>query len=193
MNRLWLAWPLPVLIATTGQACSGPDIVLATLPESDAASPQGCTSNECPVGFYCQKATCEASTGTCQPVPTTCDVMEAPVCGCDGVTYFDDCLRKANAVASSTSLPCGFDSALTCGGVSGNTCPRGALCAQFVREAPGPCPPDVVGTCWAVPSPCPPPTSGMGRWDSCVSRQMCVDTCSAIRQGGVYRHAFMCP
>jgi Kazal-type serine protease inhibitor domain len=196
MKRFWLAWPLSVLIATLGQACSGPDIPLATLPPSDAATPHVCTSkNDCPEHFYCEKATCDASTGTCQPVPTSCDDVESPVCGCDGVTYFDDCLRKANSVASSTQRQCGFDSALPCGGPSGARCPAGTFCAQFTFRPPGPpgpCPPDVPGFCWALPSACPEATGMMG-WDSCSSMQLCLDTCTAIRQGGAYRHSFMCP
>jgi hypothetical protein len=188
-NRFWLAWPLPVLIATIGLSCSGPDIPLATLPESDAAAPQECTSTpNCPEHFYCQKATCQASTGTCQPMPTTCDGMELPYCGCDGVTYFNDCLRKANGIESSTPMECGFESGRECGGPSGGTCPSGTYCAYFFAR-PGPCPPFVPGSCWAIPSACP--ISGMSAWDSCDSTEKCIDRCTAIRQGGTYRLDFM--
>jgi len=188
---------LLVGLAASVLACSGPNIVLATLPEGGDAE-QSCTSDAdagaaCPIGWYCDKPTCDAPSGTCRPRPTTCDEGELPVCGCDGVTYFDDCLRRANGIASMTPTPCQPGSARTCGEQPEASCPPGSLCAEFVGPGPGSCQMPPYGICWAIPAPCPAPGPGGGRLDSCSTMQRCIDTCSAIRQGGVYHHSMMCP
>jgi hypothetical protein len=180
--------------------CSGNAVVIATLPAAeDAATPLRCTGNsddggsDCPPGTYCEKPTCDSPAGTCQLVPAVCDDVEQPYCGCDGVTYFNDCLRKLNGIASSVALPCQLDSAQVCGAATGETCPLGASCAQFTRAGPPPCPMSAVGTCWVLPLQCPPASPGDVRWRECGGGEPCVDTCTAIQSGGVYQHAMMCP
>jgi hypothetical protein len=191
-----LAFAMAVVGVVPVAACSRESVILATLPaEEDAAPPLRCaTDQDCLPGAYCDKPSCDAPTGTCQIVPAVCDDVEQPSCGCDGITYFNDCLRKANGIASSTALPCDLASALLCGGATGETCDGGALCAQFTRGPPGPCPMGAVGTCWVVPMQCPmPPPPGDMRWKACGGEVPCVDTCTAIQSGGVYQHAIMCP
>jgi hypothetical protein len=53
----------------------------------------------CIPGHFCFEPTCTATSngGLCVPVPTTCDAVLEEVCGCDGVTYDNDCeLQKAS-------------------------------------------------------------------------------------------------
>ena len=188
------------LLLTLG--CSGPDVVLATLPaEEEAATPQRCATtqgdasdpvSDCPAGTYCEMPTCGSASGTCQLLPAICDNNEQPTCGCDGVTYFNDCLRQANGIASSTPMPCSFDSAYLCG-FSGQMCPEGAMCAKLVRGGQGQCTANSPGICWVLPLQCPQPGPYDLRWDSCVSGGPCVDTCTAIATGGVYQHTIACP
>jgi hypothetical protein len=196
---LLLALTLGLTLGLT-EACSGPDVVLANLPSEasppagpDAAMPLRCASGtECPSGAFCDKTSCDADAGTCEPVPTFCRNFEQPVCGCDGITYLDDCLRKAKGVASSTPLSCPLYSALTCGGASGETCPTGSACGLLVRGGPGACP-EAIGTCWALPTSCPPHAAGDMQWNACEPGPRCVDTCAAIKFGGVFERAATCP
>jgi hypothetical protein len=56
-----------------------------------------------------------------------------------------------------------------------------------------PCGHDLPGTCWVLPPHCPTavPTNA---WDSCEQPGgICLDTCDAIKAGGVYRRSENCP
>ncbi len=181
-------------------ACSGGgDVILATIPvepEAGGTTPVRCNTTvpDCPANQYCDKAACGDTTGTCTAYPTDCEgVAHRPVCGCDGITYFDDCLRKAAGIESSSDQPCWPGVAVTCGGPAGG-CPDGSLCFQVVGFAPGPCAPDIPGTCWVVPPTCPPPSAGADMWLTCPDQPgaKCLDTCTAIHDGGVYHRAQMC-
>jgi hypothetical protein len=175
-------------------ACNGSDVVLATLPAGDdAATPVRCEGDgDCPAGAYCDKASCDAASGTCEIVPATCDNNEMPSCGCDGVTYFNDCLRKAGGIASSTAMSCQLGVAQTCGGTSDAKCPTGAVCAQLTRTGPPPCPTNVIGECWVLPPQCPAAGPMDMKWSPCGPGAQCVDTCTAIASGGVYQNAPTC-
>jgi hypothetical protein len=183
------------LLAIPG--CSNETIVLASIPVTDsgipAPPPQRCAeSSTCPTGYYCSMPSCDAQTGTCVLPPAVCDATESPVCGCDHITYFNDCLRQANGVSASTASPC-QDTGWPCGPFVPGSCPDGAKCAQLGGFMHGPCDHDIPGTCWVLPASCVT-TTPSDYWDSCVDTGgACLDLCSAIRAGGPYRRSQQCP
>jgi hypothetical protein len=173
-------------------ACSDDSIVLAKLPSADAQAPSiRCTvPGDCPSGTYCEKTTCGAAAGTCELFPALCPSVEEPVCGCDGITYLDDCLRKANGATGSRQGPCRLDDGTTCGGLQNVACPTGTVCGRLLGFG-GPCDPSALGMCWMLPATCPTGPSP-NRWDACGPGPQCASTCEAIKSGGAYRRA-QCP
>lgn len=175
-------------------ACGSENIDLTKPPATDSGTTSlRCSQlGDCPSGSYCHKNTCGESTGTCELFPAQCTNEDEPVCGCDRITYFNDCLRRASGIAASTPGPCRFQDNTPCGGMKQTPCPDGSLCAKFL--GPGPCPMDAMGSCWVIPATCPGPNKSNPEWDSCpMMGPKCLDTCSAIRMGGSYHRAFMCP
>lgn len=98
MERVWLV----------------PAVILAlTLVTRAPAHGQGasCTfDGECAAGQFCEFPAGQCGppgpAGTCVLVPSACPDVFQPVCGCDGITYSNDCFRLAGRVSLDHPGPC---------------------------------------------------------------------------------------
>jgi hypothetical protein len=175
-------------------ACAPVDVVVAEVPaEPDGGRPLPpgpCAKNEdCPPDRFCEKPDCDTVVGQCHPRPVFCGDAPNVVCGCNGVNYWNDCLRRAQGIRAATFGEC-TTSAASCGGTSGATCPDAdASCAKLLPSASA-CTANPEGTCWFVPTNCP--VGGGGAWTPCAGGA-CADTCTAIRSGAVHSRTTSCP
>ncbi|MBX7098060.1 MAG: hypothetical protein K1X89_10130 [Myxococcaceae bacterium] len=163
-------------------ACGPRDILVAQADMPDGGRPmhdEPCTlDSECRPMDYCERSDCTAVSGRCRPRPLFCDGAASPVCGCNGVTYWNDCVRRAAGQSLSGDGEC--TAGATCGGGQGCPDPR-ASCNLLVDEASS-CGRATVGRCWGLPRECPPGSPG-GTFSPCSGGGMCVSSCDAIRSG----------
>lgn len=181
--------------------CADESIVVATIPEGEEGgirpSLVRCAhASDCPAGSYCDKHACGETAGVCTAFPSLCQDTEEPVCGCDGITYFNDCLRRAAGVPSSVPRECD-ESAVVCGGFEDIPCPKTAVCAKLLGfEGLDTCLTKfVAGSCWVLPAKCPE-KHGPDLWDGCDDDHnglVCQSTCAAIRSGRAHVRASFCP
>jgi hypothetical protein len=154
-----------------------------------------CRSNaDCPGEWLCLKQACPDMEGVCEPRPVCFDMSPAPVCGCNHVTYWNDCLRRQYGVPASTIGDCGAG-AHAC--FKSNDCAFGATCSHLLLSPTSDCggPPEP-GTCWVTPPDCttatdsrrwqlcdpPPPPGGAGA-PSGGAPSTCLSTCQAVQSG----------
>ena len=204
-------------------SCTTEEIVLAKLPPGSEKGPGGeatkCVENvDCSPRSFCARFDCNDLGGACETRPVVCEEEPGPVCGCDGVTYWNDCLRRAAGVSAMRKGECSMEMALICkmdpGGPapgppdpsgpplpspSGGSCPPGLYCGQLLPsptpDGPDPLPPKcfpgLPGTCWKLPAVCPL-NGGSDRWIECGPAPGCIDTCDAIRSQLAYTRAVEC-
>ena len=182
---------LAALVAVAGVAsasCGPEDVVVASTIASFDGGPGGsCARNaDCLPNEFCSMASCRDSSGTCAKRPMFCDNNLMPVCGCDGVVYWNQCLRQQDGVASDEAGECSLGYA-ACGGLAMPQCPSNAVCNRLVPGAGNGCSLTSVGACWALPGVCPA-DSGVPPLQSCgPGPATCTDACTAIRSGMPYQ------
>jgi hypothetical protein len=159
--------------------CGPVDLTVISIDAGDLPTPgQQCTTAiDCDSGEYCEKLGCGDTFGSCAAAPFAggCPAEGLPVCGCDGVNYWNDCLRRAAGVAANLELgqcsrprPCG----------PGNECPGDAVCALLLPR-PTDCGRPFPPRCWAVPTTC----SSREQFLPCGQPPACFDLCAAARSG----------
>jgi len=124
------------------------------------SSPTPCANDgACGNGEYCQKASCNASMGTCEPRPASCtgaDAAFAPVCGCDHMTYFSVCVAEHEGTNVASSGECTSNEATCTRAAGGSSCSPARDNAHCYRPRTG-CNgvSAAQGVCWVLPAPCP--------------------------------------
>jgi hypothetical protein len=206
-RSLWLAVAtLGVALLGIALACGRERIPVATIePDRDASIPceisdAGDVADACGEGWYCSATSCSAKDGTCAPIAPDGCASFGPECGCDGISYYNSCVRQRAGVSSAGQGQCEYQMGIPgvpCGPKL--ACPGGMSCAflfslpQLPTFLDGAVPDDVecriaqnlegVGVCWALPNACPDSSSLLVR-SPCGST--CIEGCAAIRNGGPY-------
>lgn len=141
----------------------------------------------CAAGLYCLAPGCK--TGTCQPLggPSSTPPPLQPVCGCDGITYFDASTAAQAGQSLAYSEGCKVNEATACS--EQTPCPAGTYCSRRVGNAGG-CFMADKGTCWALPSDCSEGAKIKGR--QCFSPGIqCKGFCELLKeQKGYYIDSF---
>jgi hypothetical protein len=151
---------------TYGNACAAHAAGVSVASEGECAAEEetcgGLTGASCSPGEFCNfalDAACGAAdqTGTCEVVPEACTFEFAPVCGCDGQTYPNQCSASAVGVPVAKVGECepaggGSGEGTTCGGLLGAQCPADEFCNFALGAQCGAA--DQTGTCEPLPEAC---------------------------------------
>jgi hypothetical protein len=140
-----------------------------------------CTAaSQCPASSLCRKDECAEPMGRCEPIPASCTRELNPVCGCDRLTYWNDCYRRQAGIPASVLGDC-RPNAVECD-TSADCGREGVHCARLYPYAEPACPADGEGRgfCWVLPDPCD--GEDPRRWVECPGSPgpSCLNTCQAI-------------
>jgi hypothetical protein len=144
------------------------------------------TNAGCPDNMYCASPACGG--GICTQKPSGDDTANTvAVCGCDGITYYNDSVAHRHGMAVKSVGQCGIDGKACT--VIAPACPNGSTCnlgQQSLNVCSGTAP--LPGSCWVMPEQCP--TEPQAR--DCASNQ-CVDQCDLVKNSKLWAADSRCP
>jgi hypothetical protein len=131
---------------TYSNACEAARQGINVASEDECSQANVCTDNDdCQAidpGTYCKKDPCEATNGVCVALPESCPEFYDPVCGCNGVTFSNECMAAINGISVDYTGECIIQAQCTGG------CPGGTYCKKATCDA-------AQGACVAPPELCP--------------------------------------
>lgn len=141
----------------------------------------------CISGLYCQASGCGA--GTCQPPLNLAAQTQIydPVCGCDGVHYFNATIAESRSMAISHAGVCTANEEVACDKVA-TPCAGGLSCSIAVADAAS-CAPLTAGVCWGAPITC---GTGQPLARGCVAMGDCANKCALIRSQNAWHEDASC-
>ena len=146
------------------------------------------TQSSCSNGDFCQPSS-GCGSGHCVTIPSMQVYDPKPVCGCDGVTYWNTSVAHSFGVPVKTEAACGpQDHPTPC--MDKSDCPKGRACSHQVSNAAA-CTVNLSasGTCVGLPLECGK-TQPMAL--SCESAQ-CDRLCDLINLSKRYAEVAACP
>ena len=146
---------LPLAAPNDGGASDGSLVDLRRV-DLTARSCGGFAGLGCDPGQFCEIAEGQCfndSSGTCLSTPSTCGKNLDPVCGCDGVTYSNDCERQRAGAPLWHRGACEFPAQdLSTPDFACGSCGTNQYCSIGCCGAPGCQPPPPI--CQPLPSGC---------------------------------------
>ncbi len=133
---LWFAVAmLGIALLGIALACGRDPILVATIESVQDASVKcelsdaGDVADACGQGWFCSATTCGSTIGTCEIIGAApCDEATGPECGCDGLNYFNQCLREQARVSRAAVGSCESQIAVT---AKQCPCQAGQFCATI--------------------------------------------------------------